>query len=131
MHGFLLSLFAFIVLVVHSAVSWQPVSPPPENYPPVLSTAQMEALFQEAHVPSEYDIPMLRIAKCESGYRWAVLGDNGAAYGLFQLHEVWFRYFGVADEKRLDPLTNVETTLKVASYEVARGYAPFSPWTCQ
>ncbi len=71
---------------------------------------------------------LLAVARCESSLRPDVVGDHGAAIGLFQFH--MFRWWlnapslGYHDDLRTDPVASS----RVAAYAFAHGQR--AAWTC-
>lgn len=72
-----------------------------------------------------------RVALCESGHTADARGDSGGSLGLFQLNPLWFFYAGVPLEQWADPIVNARVALVTYWYDVGRGYAPWTQWTCK
>lgn len=119
---------------VPTATPTATATPTPELRVPVggtLSEPAARHVLTVAGWPEELHDEALAVMWCESGWQpWAV-GDDGRALGLFQLWPVWWRYAGADRRVYADPVLNAAVALEVYRYEAARGYAPWSNWSCK
>lgn len=97
-----------------------------------LTESEMLAVLEEAGWPVEVRGQALRVAWCESKWSPYADGDSGRSKGLFQVNlETWFPYAGEDPTQWADPLTNARVALAVYRYDLARGQAAWTQWTCK
>ena len=96
-----------------------------------MDEAAMRAALTAGGWPVELHGAALAVAWCESGWRPDAVGDQGRARGLFQLWPLWWDYAGVDAGLWADPVANAKAAYAVYLYDIGRGYAPFTQWTCR
>lgn len=93
-----------------------------------LTEAQMRAVLWAAGWPPELHEEALTIAWCESRWRAGAIGDNGAAYGLYQIHarDTAWRSKAQALGDPLDPVVNARLALHI--YELRGRWGGRGGW---
>lgn len=106
-----------------------PPDPPPSSSPQ--SLASMNEVLRISGWPPELWQQAREIAWCESRWHADSVGDGGASLGLWQLWTGWFAYAEEDVEQWADPVVNSRVALAVYRYDLARGQAPWSQWSCR
>jgi hypothetical protein len=70
----------------------------------------------------------LKVASCESNFRYNVVGDGGKAYGVFQFHEPTFREFAESFGNERLEYRNMAHGVELAMWALANGKG--AHWTC-
>lgn len=97
-----------------------------------LTEGEMRAVLEQAGWPAELVPAALAVSWCESKWSPYADGDSGRSKGLFQVNlQTWFPYAGEDPAQWADPLTNARVALAVYRYDIARGYAPWTQWSCK
>lgn len=100
--------------------------------PIILGRGELSAILISAGWSESLIPEALRVIECESRGNSTAIGDSGRSVGLFQLNkETWFRYAGTDPDMWHDPYVNAVTALATYNYDIGRGYAPWTQWTCK
>lgn len=126
----------------------QPVVVEPTAAAAESTASQPQPIYQwltAAGWPDHLLVAAASVAWCESRYRPGDIGDHGKAYGLFQIHQHqnpdgsvawgWWQYFDLIsywlDGLWADPVHNAKVAYMIYQYDIDRGYAPWTQWTCK
>lgn len=94
------------------------------------NSGDIDSWLAASTVPPEWWPQFKAVAYCESGWHPQSVNGNGDV-GLMQLEAAtWARYAGISEDALLDPVTNLDVGWLVVQYDLARGYAAFSQWSC-
>lgn len=97
-----------------------------------LTRDEMFAVLRDTGWPEGIISEALAVSWCESKWSPYASGDSGRSRGLFQLNvATWFSYAGADPELWADPLTNARVAWLTYQYDLGRGYAPWTQWTCK
>lgn len=114
-----------------------PLAPPPRQTMEVaaaaqLSEAEMNRVLELGGWPYELVVQAKAVAWCES--RWSPGSEGGSdnvSFGLFRLWLGWFEHSGLPRSMWADPVTNAKAAYGAYRYDIDRGLAPWTQWTCK
>lgn len=127
------------------------ITPASAPAPALLTEAELLAALTAAGWPTDLLPAARNVSACESSYvdpvtntrywRASAVGDSGRSFGIFQIQQHgfdswgWFRYYGLiphwAAGKWADPVFNARVALMIYNYDLDRGNAPWTQWTCK
>ncbi len=91
----------------------------------------IEVVLETAGWPRDLWAQASAIAWCESRHHPDSVGDGGASLGLYQLNRLWFGYADEDVAQWSDPVINARVALATYRYDLARGQAPWTQWSCR
>lgn len=73
------------------------------------------------------------VVSCETGNTFDPAAYNAATvkYGWFQLDALWFSYAGIPLDGWADPVVNSRVAWATYQYDIERGQAPWTQWSCK
>lgn len=114
-----------------SAAAVRPVIPlPPPPRPGTLSRDELVNVLRESGWPEELLDQADAVVVCESTRSTGAFNPGGFM-GLFQLSSLWFGYAGEDISLWHDPHVNARAALATYRYDISRGSAPWSQWSCK
>lgn len=112
-----------LIILSSKAVAEAPIIPIPTTIP--------EKIVYYANLNGIKSDTLLRVAKCESGYRNdGIYGDSGKAYGVYQYHYPTFQKFSKLMGEELN-YKSANDQIKLTAYIFAHYPKLASHWTCK